>query len=284
MNNLNLKLNCYTFVEYNFNEGLFDKTIDATYIIHLENNGRFESVIKQLEEYKPTKKVYILFNKGYNCKKEILGCKNKNLNVIYDLIHSNLTIMEHSNKNNYNNILVLEDDFIFNKKIKNKDIIDDINNFIYENNNLNFLYYIGGLPIFSIPVKRNHYKPIFIATLHSCIFSRKAREYLLINKKNIYETENHLDMYLSVNFNINRYHYKYPLCYQIFPNTNSQNQWKFSKNKTKNKIIKFLFLKSIKLIKLDTQYEPGFSIIYSFSKLLFLFFIIIIIYFFKKLK
>jgi outer membrane lipoprotein-sorting protein len=70
MNNLNLKLNCYTFVEYNFNEGLFDKTIDATYIIHLENNGRFESVIKQLEEYKPTKKVYILYNKGYKSKYE----------------------------------------------------------------------------------------------------------------------------------------------------------------------------------------------------------------------
>ena len=49
MNKLNLKLNCYTFIEYNFNEGLFDKTIDATYIIHLENNGRFESIIKQLE-------------------------------------------------------------------------------------------------------------------------------------------------------------------------------------------------------------------------------------------
>jgi hypothetical protein len=66
------KLNndCYNFVEYKFNNYLF-KNIDASYIIHLENNNRLENIKYQLSLYQPTNIVYILFNKGYkNCDKD----------------------------------------------------------------------------------------------------------------------------------------------------------------------------------------------------------------------
>ena len=99
-------MNCYNFVEYNFEQGLFDDSIDATYIIHLENNGRINNIIEQIYKYKPTKKIYILYNKGFkNCNK-ILE-KNE---PDKDLVHCNLRIFKHAKLNNYDNILILEDD------------------------------------------------------------------------------------------------------------------------------------------------------------------------------
>ena len=273
--------NCYTFYEYNHNQeenGLFDKSIDATYVINLKNNGRFESVINQLNQYKPTKKIYILLNEGYkNCEKNLpKQC------VLQDLIHCYLTIYEHANNNSYDNILILEDDFIFNKKIKNTEIIDDINNFLNYNKNKSFLYFLGGIPILSISVKKNHYKPLFIATTHCVVYSKQTRNFLLKNKNKIYNSNEGIDLYLSDNIN-NKYHYKYPLCYQTFPLTDSQKEWVFFKrNKIINDIVKRIYILLIHTLKLDIQCEPGYTIIYTFSILLFYIIMFFILYIFYK--
>ena len=61
---------CYKFEERIFNSGFLDQSVDATYILHLEGNGRLESINKQLTIYQPTKIVYILFNRGFKkCEK-----------------------------------------------------------------------------------------------------------------------------------------------------------------------------------------------------------------------
>jgi len=61
---------CYNFNKITYANGLLDDAVDATYIIHLEGNGRYEDILKQLDLYQPTKIVYIVFNKGYkNCSK-----------------------------------------------------------------------------------------------------------------------------------------------------------------------------------------------------------------------
>ena len=63
---------CYFFEKITFNDGLLNETVDATYIINLENNGRYNQIITQLEEYHPTNIVYIVHNKGYKkCKKKL---------------------------------------------------------------------------------------------------------------------------------------------------------------------------------------------------------------------
>jgi hypothetical protein len=87
----------------NNNDIIFKKTIDATYVIHLEGNGRHESVINQLNKYHLTNEVYILYNKGFN------KCK-KTDNIVYpayDLIDAFFQIFKHANENNYENILIL---------------------------------------------------------------------------------------------------------------------------------------------------------------------------------
>jgi hypothetical protein len=46
-----INLEAYRFEEHNFEDGMFDACIDATFIIHLENNGRLEHIQKQLTDF-----------------------------------------------------------------------------------------------------------------------------------------------------------------------------------------------------------------------------------------
>ena len=61
---------CYRFEEFVGENPLF-LNIDATYVIHLEGNGRLDSVKKELTEFYPSKNTFILFNKGFKkCEKD----------------------------------------------------------------------------------------------------------------------------------------------------------------------------------------------------------------------
>ena len=268
-------MNCYNFVEYNFDQGLFDKTIDATYIIHLENNGRINHVLEQINKYKPTKKIYILFNKGYkNCNKNLtVNCPNN------DLAHCNLTIFKHAKLKNYNNIIILEDDFIFSDKIKNQNIINDLNNFFIQHTNEKFIYNIGGIPTISIPYQINHYKAAWLTTAHCIMYSKGAVEYLVNNENDLLNIYYIWDIFLFDISQIQKYHYKYPLCYQTFPVTESQKYWKLYKNPYINKFVIDCLINCIKFLNLHKTPEPGFTIIYTISISLFYILIFASIYF-----
>jgi len=271
-------MNCYNFVEYNFDKGLFDNSIDATYVIHLENNGRINKVIEQIYKYKPTRKIYILYNKGFkNCNKLL----TKNV-PDKDLVHCNLTIFKHAKLNNYNNILVLEDDFIFSDKIKNKDILEHLNIFLNDHINEKFIYYIGAGPNFSVPYKKNHYKPFLITMAHSNIYSKNTREYILNNENDASNSWHLWDVYINDLSSIIKYHYKYPLCYQLFTETENSKYWKISNNKFINWFIIGFGKYYFKIINLDKTPEPGFTILYTLSILSFYIFIFFIIYMIYK--
>lgn len=80
----------------------------------------------------------------------------------------------------------------------------------------------------------------------------------------------------------NRYAYYTPLCYQIFENTENSRNWG-----SFNIIFKFLavIIKYIfSLLQLDKNIEPGYSILYAFSKLLFLILVILAVYIVIKIK
>ena len=73
---------CYKFEKLNYDSGLLDTNVDVTYIIHLENSGRYDNILKQLEKYKPTKTVYILLNKGFSkCNKT--GIESSQMHLLY---------------------------------------------------------------------------------------------------------------------------------------------------------------------------------------------------------
>jgi len=271
---MNENLKCYNFQKIIYKNSLFNNEICATYIIHLVGNNRYNDIMKQLEIYHPTNILYILHNKGFKkCE------KNKNIKFSpHDLVDAFLQIFIHAKKNNFNNILILEDDFIF-KDIDNKSI-NNIINFLNNNKNKDFQYLLGCIPLIKMPYSfdLNHFISIVSLGAHACIYSKKNRERILdIDQINIKDW----DVY---NFlNSRRYTYYRPLCYQLFPMTDNSKNW------GKDNYIIYLLAKVTRLIfnfhKLDRQIEPGYTFFYIFSKIFFfliLFLIFIIIYIILK--
>jgi hypothetical protein len=258
---------CYTFKKMKYNTGLLHDAVDATYIIHLEGNGRYDDIMNQLKTYHPTKEVYIVFNKGYKkCQKD------EHIKLpAHDLVDAFLQVFTHAKNQNYDNILILEDDFIFTEKIKKTSTQQDICTFLNEHKNEDYQYFLGCLPYLQLPCTLDckHYINICSVGTHAVIYTKKNREILLnVNQKDIIDWD-----YYSFTHS-RRYVYCEPLCYQLFPDTENSKNWH------KDNYILYIISKSVKkfynILKLNTQIEPGYSIFYIFSKI-FAFTIIILI-------
>jgi hypothetical protein len=241
---------CYDYEEYIFNNPLLD--VDATYIIHLIGNGRYENIIEQLYKFPISKKVYILLNKGYK------KC-NKGPDITkppLDLIDAYLEIFDHAKDKK--SILILEDDFIFDNKILEPIHKLNINHFIKEKTDTEFVYYIGAVPFVLLPYDFYNYKNILALGSHSVIYSKKFRENTLDKILKI----NDWDLYLNTTWS--RYIYYTPLCYQLLPETENSKYWA-----SHNFILYYisLFIKIItKIIRLDKS-TAAYSYFYFFSKL-----------------
>ena len=276
---LNRNSKCYSFKYMKYDNGIFNETVDATYIIHLKGNGRYDNIIKQLNEYHLTNDVYILMNDGYK------KC-NKTKNIVYpadDLIDAFFQIFKHASEKNYDNILILEDDFIFTDKIKHDDHVKNINNFLIKKKGEDFIYYLGCIPWLLVPTfyDINTYFATCSTGMHSVIYSKKNRElYMKKYYDAIYKTRD-WDVLHNI-YSTNRYAYYIPLCYQLFENTENNKNWG-----SFNIILKFLagIIKGIfSILHLDKNLEPGYSIFYAFSKLLFLILVILAVYIVIKIK
>jgi hypothetical protein len=261
---------CYNFKKIKYNTGLLDDVVDATYIIHLEGNGRYDDIMNQLKTYHPTKEVYIVFNKGYKkCK------KSEHIKLpAHDLVDAFLQVFKHAKNQNYDNILILEDDFIFTEKIMKESVQQDIYIFLNNNKDKDYQYFLGCLPYLQLPctLDSKHFINICSGGTHAVIYTKKNRERLLnVNQKDITDWD-----YYSFK-NLRRYTYCEPLCYQLFPDTDNSNNW--HKDNYIFHMMSKLAKKILNLFKLDTQIEPGYSVFYIFSKIFALTLIILLILF-----
>ena len=246
---------CYELEKIYFKEALFKSTvISATYVIHLIGNNRLDSVKTQIHEYKITNTNYILYNKGYkNCHKELL----ENL-PRYDLIDAFYTIFKDAKSKKYRYILILEDDFIFDEKIKDKKIINEISNFLNKNINLIDIYALGVLPQIILPYYKNTFYITLSGGTHGMIYSDK-----FINKTLSIDTYTLYDWDIYTRQNATKFLYKYPLCYQLFPQTENTQNWGDIFG------IKYddIYRPVIKYLELDKKID-GYFIFYNISKLL----------------
>lgn len=256
-------------IKLEFIKGLYDESIDATYILYLEGNlDRYNQIIKQIEKNHPTKNIYFIMNKGYKkCK------KNVNVtNPTHDCTYSHLEAYIHAENNNFNNVLILEDDFIFDEDISNRTNIIQINNFLNEIKDQQFIYFFGGCPVIvhQIPDNLYHYHCTNIYAFHGYIPSKKFRQKILsLNKQ---EFVNDLNFEANLNKNAKKYMFYKPLIYQLFPVTDNQKIWGTIFG-LKSKL--YLFL--INLVNLDKEYKKPYAIMYYVTKNLKI--IIILIFF-----
>ena len=274
--NLHENSKCYTFKELNFDRGVLDDIVDCTYIIHLEGNGRLDHIHKELKQVQPTKKVVIMFNKGFKkCKKQLIE------QVSYqDLTDAFLQCFKNAKQNHYKNILILEDDFIFDPKIKDPFHVKNIHRFIKARQDEAFIYYIGVLPLIIYPTTDLYsYNALKTLTMHSVIYSEKVIQ----NYDSLNLEGKHWDVIMDQNIT-NRYLYFKPLCYQTFPETENKQTW-FEKDG--NRIISYVKNVFIKLFKMDIDPTIGFCFFYMFSfflffMLFFAFLFLLLFIFFKK--
>jgi len=261
---------CYKFKEIVYtSNGIFDNCIDATYIINLEGNGRIDQIYEQLDNIHPTKIVLILFNKGFNkCNKNI----HEKIPPV-DLVDSYYTIFKDAQSNNYNNILILEDDFIFDNNIKDNIICTDICVFLNKHNDTSFMYILGCLPFIQLPYTYHHRLVLLKSGTHACIYSKNLREDILkIDQKTI------TDWDIYSNLHIRQYMYYIPLCYQLFPDTdNSQYHTKIFLLYNLHKIFK-------KYLQLDTK-TNGYYVYYNIiSHIVFIVIILLILLLYVVIK
>jgi hypothetical protein len=278
-------MDCYRLEEVDGENPLFQQ-IDATYVIHLEDNGRLGTVKKELREFYPSKNTCILFNKGFKrCNKDLP--KNESQ---FDIVDANLFIFRDAQRKQYKNILVLEDDFFFHKEIRANENCTRVDEFIEGKQDDTCTYFLGCLPFLALPCDTDfkHYALLFGTTCHSVIYSQKYREeILLVEQGKILDW----DIFQWFFQPSSRYMYHMPLCYQLFPVTDNSKNWG---NQTPfMKLGGSIGFQIFQLIKLDVQVDPGYSSCYFLSKtwmfvLVFLFLVFVLWqnklsnYFYKK--
>lgn len=248
---------CYRLEEFAGENPLFQH-VDATYVIHLEGNGRLENVKKELREFYPSMNTCILYNKGFKtCEKELPKSETQ-----FDLVDANLFIFRDAQQKQYKNILVLEDDFFFHKETRIH--CGNVDDFIHRKQDDEFMYFLGCIPIIALPccADLKHYLLLFGTTTHAVIYSQHYRdELLLVEQGEILDW----DAFQFFFRQFSRYMYHMPLCYQLFPETENSKNWG-----SQHPVMKFwatIAFQFFQVMKLNVQVDPGYSILYFFSKM-----------------
>ena len=233
--------------------------INATYVIHLEGNGRYENILKQIKQFKTTNKIFILHNKGFKT-----GLKQKYIDKApLDIIDAFLTCFKHACNNNYKSILFFEDDFICDEKLLDKSITNEISDFVKSKTiqNEKWFYHLGVLPIVSSTSFGNHRQLFIGGGCHAVIFSNQFMKYLLsYTPKDIVDW----DVFLAKTtlFNTKRFMYDKCLCYQTWPETENSKLWGYQWGNVG--IFACDISKNInRLLKLDTEPKYGFNKAYE---------------------
>jgi hypothetical protein len=258
----------YTIKTLEYGDGIFDSCVDATYIIHLKNNGREQHIFDELSRVHPTSVIHIVYNEGF--RKVDKGPRVKT--TVDDLTHTYLWTFEHAVVQRYRNILILEDDFIFGENIQNQTNQKTVCDILESRKTEDYVFLLGCLPFLMIPRDQSTYTGITCG-MHCAVYSEQCIRNTLANREKI------IDWDIFFNFvseTTNKYVYPTPLCYQLFPVTENSANWGME-----HSVLIFLsyFVKPImRLCQLGTQVEPGYSVFYLVSKILGLFLVGLVVY------
>ena len=252
---------CYDLEERNYTDGLLSPEVDVTYILYLEGSPRYDDINKQLDKFHPTDKVFIVHNQGFKkCDKQL-----KEYKPAIDLIDAYIYALNHANENNYENILILEDDFIFDEKIKESKHIEIIKNFSIGNKNRNVTYLLGCIPYIQIPLG-GYSRVLKSIGTHAVIYNKNTINKLLDNKDKLRDWDIDISIYST------KYMHYIPLCYQLITETENYNIWCDKKKgfrKYRCNSVKSVY----KTLNLDKSVK-SYMFFYNASKILFFIFAI----------
>jgi hypothetical protein len=261
---------CYDFQSVDFHHGVLDGVVDCTYVIHLEGNGRLEHIHQEINRITPTKKVFVVKNKGYKkCEKKIIEQAS-----YQDLTDAFLQCLKHAKSNRYKNVLILEDDFILDEKLNDPNHVANMERFVHGNQDKAFVYFIGVLPIVSYPTTyMTTYRALKSLTMHSVIYSEKVIQHY----DRLKWDHKHWDVIVDKSIQ-HKYMYYTPLCYQTFPQTENRKSWG---EKDGTSLIKTIKDGYIRAFGMDESPKMGFVFMYILTNVLFfvgVFLVVFVIY------
>ena len=272
----------YYFHQLDSFEGIFDHCIDCVYIITMVKSAdRHKNIEKQLMKSNLHKNTKILFNQGYKQNSKYLYKKDGSIdfkieNSSHDLFHANLTIHQDAKNNNYENILILEDDFIITNELSNPEHIKNISEKISSEKNNMLILYLGLVPLVTTKTPSSFFhKNILSFGNHAVIYNKNYTNNILNQNYHIVDIDAY-NVILKKN-NLTRLFYYIPLIMQSFPETENKQNWgSNSKYKLVNKINKLIIKFSIKFkigfpdfekLELNTDNpEEGFYTLYENQK------------------
>ena len=231
---------------------LFDDCVDATFVLTMEGSTRANKFMEQLYKFRPTKNVYIIFNKGYKTCDKLDIHDNKIMKSNIDLIDAYVYMLKFSKQMNFKYVLNLEDDFHFQDDIlKNPNHSEEICKFIKFKKPS--VYSLGNFNAISLDIFSIHKRPLEIAPAHALILNVDLIDNLLTEFLEKQGTKNFQLKSIDTSFMSkvpNSFFYFKPICRQTFPMSENRKEWD-------NTITNFF----IKLLYLDTHYE-GWDIMY----------------------
>ena len=220
-------------------------------LLHFDNDQltRHEQVLAQIRDV-PLSKIYIQYNEGYkNCEKTL-----KQQTPIYDVLEAYKQAFTHALNNNYNRVLIFEDDAIIDvDRVYCPKTIQSIKKFIEHNNPK--VYSLGAIPALSHPLYllNEHRKYLIGLAFHAVLYNESFMRFfttldpLKVRGKTI---DAFVKDYVPV------YGYHQPLIYQTFPSTENKEYW--------GKNAAFL-QRCIAFLKLHKQPQPGFDRAYMIT-------------------
>jgi len=240
-------MDCYYYKEFKLNNGSLDPSVDCTYVLIMHKSPREKQIFQQVINHKLTTHVVFQYNLGFkNCNKNLKGNWAN-----FDLEHAVKNIFKHALDRGYKRILVLEDDCEFDERIKDPNVIHDLNTFLNKENpsvyNLGTVYRVIS-PI-HILLNSNHKLLLWFTGAHACIYNEKYMKYGIKHEFLL----NHADLEPFRHFS--KYTYKIPLAYQKLPDTINT-----KRDHGLDKLTKEIFIKPYNL---DKQTQPGYSLMHK---------------------
>lgn len=248
---------CYNYERVENKETYFPM-IDCCYVIIMENSKYEDQVKKQLERYPLSKNIYLQWNKGYKKCDKVLPEQISTA----DLTDSYKTVLRNAIKNDYKFIMILEEDFLVNKRIDDKGVRGEIEDFM-KKRDPNIL--LLGSILWSTGDKDGNFVKVNIKTgTHAMIINKKTIRNLYIKLEN---SKNIIDMDILTNKTYGKYAYKIPLIVQVFEYSENQKNWGIgsfkSENDRNNNVPIFIFwLKLLGFSKKD-ELENAFELNYK---------------------
>jgi hypothetical protein len=210
----------------------------------MRGSPREKQIYHELVKAEPTSKVVFQYNEGYKKCEKSLRKEGPN----YDLEHAIKHIFKDALVRGYKRILVLEDDCEFDERIRNPEVIHDLNTFLLSKDPS--VYNFGSiLPIVSpidVVMNKKHHFMMFNTTAHATVYNDTYMKYAINHNFMMGHTD------FETNRHLSKYTYKYPLAYQKVEKTeNSQEGW--------GGIWPVVELFLIKPFGIDKEVQPGYD-------------------------